>query len=329
MILRDIQLYYPKQLVKNDYYLERFEAQEGVLRTIFDRMQKEERYIGGEGETSVSMAQGAVRKVLETSGINPQEVGAVFFASQTPEYLVPTNAVFVHQAVGLSKECFCADVNANCGGMTVAFDMAYRFFKAHESCKYIIVVGAEHHSKHSSKECMQTYPILADIGCAVLLEGSKESFLESTYYTNSKQAQVIRFPKDGLSTIYEEESEKHMYWGLAGGTLEGAYGPAISRINALLTEHKVSKEEIGLLCCSQQMLHISEYLWKELELTSDHVCYVGDRYGYTGATSPFVSLYHAVHEQRVKDGEYIIFCSGGAGGTLNMIVYRYMEANVS
>lgn len=329
MIIKDIQLYCPKQLVKNDYYLERFEAQESVLRGIFDLMQKEERYIGGEGETSVTMAQGAVEQVIASSDIDREEIGAIFFASQTPEYLVPTNAVFVHQALGLRKDCFCTDVNANCGGMTVAFDMAYRFFKSHEECKYIVVVGAEHHSKHSSKECMQTYPILADMGCAVLLERSANGFLESTYYTNSKQAEVIRFPKEGLSTIYDEHVDKHMYWGLTDGSLEGSYGPAIKRINGLLEKHAITKDEVSLICCSQQLPHISDYLWKELELTSDHVCYVGDRYGYTGATSPFVSLYHAVQEQKVKNGEYILFCSGGAGGTLNMIVYRYMEASAS
>lgn len=324
MILRGIEVYHPGNLVGNEYYLEKMEDKREVLEGMFERMNIKTRYIAKNGEdNSLSMAKKAVEKLLANGDIDRSEIGGVFYVSQTPEYLVPTTAVLLHQAFELPKDCICMDTNVNCAGMATAFESAYRYFESHTGFKYILLVSSEFNSRNSSKECIRTYPSLGDIGCAVLLERDENGFLDSMYYTNSKYADLILFPKCGMSHIYEGDSEKHIHWGNTSGTVEGTFWPGVKRIEMLLEKHGISKEEIGLVCCNQQTESTGEFIVGALGLPSDKTCYIGDRYGYTGSNAAFISLYHGLKEGRIKDNQYIVFCCAGAGGVVSVILYRY------
>lgn len=324
MKIYGLSLYYPETKVTNDYYYERFPEQRELYEALFDHMDKKERFIVQEKEeTSLTLGVKAAQKVLDDYEVDASVIDAVFYASQTPEYLMPTNAVLIHKNLGLKKDCFCVDVNTNCAGMTVGLDFANQYFSTHKEAEYILLVGSEHHSRHSDKGCAFTYPILGDMGCAVLLQRSEQGVIASTYYTNSKNAEKILFPKEGLSEIHEVKSEKHISWGVTDGTIEGAFGPAIPRIEKILETHNISKEEVGLICCNQQTRTTGEFLADALDISNEKLCYVGDQYGYTGSTAAFVCLYHGL--PRVDKGEYIIFCSAGAGGTLNIVVFRHNE----
>lgn len=326
MILKQIEIYHPDNAVTNEYYLERFQDKQEMFSGMFKSMGLESRYIVNDGEdNSLSMAKKAVEKLLSSTDINREEIGGVFYVSQTPEYLIPTNAVLLHQAFELSKDCICVDSNANCAGMATVFESVYHYFKAHEECKYILLVGSELSSRHASKDCMISYGTLGDVGCAVLLERSEGGFLDSMYYTNSKNADSILFPKSGTSNLHEKDSDKHIYWGLKNGTVEGTFGPGVTRIKLLLEKHGIDKEEIGLVCCNQQAKPAGEFIVNELGLSEDKTCFIGNCYAYTGSTAAFISLYHGLKEGCLKHNQYIVFCCAGAGGTLSVILYRYME----
>ena len=49
------------------------------------------------------MAIEACNKVIKDTNIDVQDINCVVFVSSTPEHLSPTNAVKIHNALGLSK----------------------------------------------------------------------------------------------------------------------------------------------------------------------------------------------------------------------------------
>lgn len=51
--------------------------------------------------------------------------------------------------------------------------------------------------------------------------------------------------------------------------------------------------------------------------------YVGDTYGYTSTSSPFVALYEAIQQGDVKTGDYIMFWTIGSGSQSIVILYKY------
>lgn len=321
MKIAKIELGFPTNYVTNEYYLNRFPENKEMLNKMFTAMNKEGRYIATKGEeNSLTLGIKAVERVLE--GVNAEDIGAIYFTSQTPEYTFPTNAILIHQHFKLNKKCLCLDMNGNCAGMTLGLEQAHNYLKYHKECKYVLLVGAECHSTQSPKDDVATYPIFGDMGCAVLLENTEEDFpLKSFYYANSKNADKTLFPKNGLSSIHDEGLDNRIMW-FNGGTLEGAFGPAIKPIKDMMEELNITTDDISFLTCNQQTKTTTDFLVENLGIPREKTYYIGNRFGYTGSTASFVSLYCALQENRVAKGGYLVIVSAGAGGLLSSIIMK-------
>ena len=70
------------------------------------------------------------------------------------------------------------------------------------------------------------------------------------------------------------------------------------------------------------IFHI-DILRNELNIPEDKSIYIGDKYGYTGATSPFIALYELVEQNRINRGDYIMFWTVGAGMQHIFMLIRY------
>ena len=51
--------------------------------------------------------------------------------------------------------------------------------------------------------------------------------------------------------------------------------------------------------------------------------FVGDRFGYTGVTSPFLALADSISDGKIKSGDYVILWTVGAGVVASCILLRY------
>lgn len=112
-----VDIYHPETIRDNDYYLERFKENE-KMQDILEKVGRNKRYVIGDAkENSLTMAINAAEKVLQRHGIDNGDVDIIIFASTTLEYLSPTNAMWLHSALKIKKECMCFDINANCLGM--------------------------------------------------------------------------------------------------------------------------------------------------------------------------------------------------------------------
>lgn len=59
---------------------------------------------------------------------------------------------------------------------------------------------------------------------------------------------------------------------------------------------------------------------EKLGVSQDKYIFVGDKYGYTGVSSPIMAL-NEVWNSLEQDG-YLIFCSVAAGYSMNAILYK-------
>ncbi|MCU6396693.1 hypothetical protein KW820_22440, partial [Enterobacter quasiroggenkampii] len=131
-------------------------------------------------------------------------INLVVFVSSTPEYLSPTNAVKIHDALGLSKNANAYDMNGNCSGMIIAMDQVCRTMKSNNRIKYSLLVGSDLSFRYSRKSEPITYANFGESACAVLLENTEDNisdFIDSSSYVDSSLSCYIKFPHDGLSKI--------------------------------------------------------------------------------------------------------------------------------
>jgi 3-oxoacyl-[acyl-carrier-protein] synthase-3 len=55
----------------------------------------------------------------------------------------------------------------------------------------------------------------------------------------------------------------------------------------------------------------------------DKIIYIGDKYGYTGTTSPLISLYEGIQQGRIKRGDTVLFWTVGAGHQFIVMLFKY------
>lgn len=58
-------------------------------------------------------------------------------------------------------------------------------------------------------------------------------------------------------------------------------------------------------------------------ISDEKSLYIGNKYGYTGTSSPFIALYEAIEKGKVKRGDYVMIWTFAAGSQGIVILLKY------
>jgi len=312
--------------VANDYYIEKFQKKGSDVTGLLKALGRNKRFIiDNPTENSLTMAEEAAKKVLLSSGLSGPDLDLIIFTSQTPEYLLPSNALKLHNALGGDLNTTCFDINANCAGMLVAVEQAARYMISNPRIERALVVGADHFSVHTPDNAVY-HSNFADSAVAVLLDrttGSK-GFIDSVYQTDTSVINNSLFPGNGLSNLYREEfSAKDAQVQFIPFDDSVCVNSALDSIQTLLRRNELSKEEVSAFLFSQFSLGNVKLVSDRLELPMSKIPYIGDKYGYTATNSPFLALYDEIKAGKIKRGDYLLFWTVGAGWQNVSILIQY------
>ena len=325
--IRQAAYYHPERIVHNDFYLNHFSSMGKDIERFLQIMGRERRYITeGEEENAFTMGLKAAQKALLEAGLTGEDMDMIVFVSQTPEYTYPTNALLLHHRLQGKHRTITMDSNANCAGMVTAVEQTSRYMQANSQVRYALVVGCDHSSIHCNPQDEITYPNFGDAAAAVILQRSTDSqgFIDSLYYTDSEGSENITFPACGLSHIYNEDitpEQIRIRWTPFDGTV--CVDAAINDIKELLARHGLSIVDISAFCLSQFSLKNIELIQNGLAAPQEKFIYIGDEFGYTGTSSPFIAFQRGVEDGVIQRGDYVFFWSVGAGWQIPTMLFRY------
>jgi len=325
-----IEYYHPNSKFSNDYFLNHFSEQGIDISGLLEVTGREHRYISEDfQENSLTMAIKASEKVIENAKISVDDIQLVVFVSTTPEYLSPTNAIKIHEALGLGKNVNAYDMNGNCTGMIIAFDQVSRVMKTNNFIKYALVVGSDQLVRYSRQTEPITYANFGESSCAVLLENVESeisNFIDSSSYVDSTLCNYINFPPEGFSKFLptEEYTDKHnriIEW--IDFDTDDAFASSIDSINEILARNNLTKSNVKLYCLSQFAKKNIDLIRTALEEPEEKFPYIGNKFGYTGVTSPFMALTDSIEKNKISRGDYVILWTVGAGVVASCILLRY------
>ncbi|MFS0559242.1 ketoacyl-ACP synthase III [Terribacillus sp. 179-K 1B1 HS] len=331
VIIKEIGVYHPKRKINNEVYIEHFKSlgqDEEKVRNFLKDIGRENRYISEEGETTLSMGVEATKKALEKANLSGEDLDIIVFSSGTPEYLFPPNALIIHNEIQGKREAVVYDANSACVGMVVSVDQVSKALLANPDSKYALIVGAERMYHYAEKNDPFTYGGFGDASCAIILEKvniEDVGVLGASSNTESQYYKEMLFPACGLSNILDEDvpnDDKLFKWGkLHSGPL---FDYAPKQITDLLEKHNVNLSDVKQYLCTQVSIRAMEKMMNSLgENEFDKFYIIGDTYGYTGTSSPFIALNEAVESGKVTRGDYIVFWSIGAGYTACALLMKY------
>lgn len=313
--LKGIEVYHGSTVCDNTPYIEHFKARgKDVEHFLRDVIGRDKRYlIDSEKENSFTMALQATEKLLRNTGVSAKELDMIIFSSQLPEYVAPPSSIKIHYAIGGKEECICYDMNVNCIGMSAAVEHTAKYMAASPNIKYALIVGCDYINMTVDPENEINYGHYGDAACAILLERTQEDcgLVDSRYNMRSVESKYILFPACGFSKLFTVEDREKLR--LFSKPFEVDFAPQMRSILQLLDQNGLTTDDISMFCFTQYAYQNFKTFRSVLNIGEEKSLYIGDEYGYTGTSSPFIVLYESMKRGLVKKGDYVVIWTVSAG----------------
>lgn len=325
--LQSIAYYHPETVVTNQHYVDHFDKQGKDVKTFLSNvMGRKERYvIRDSSENGITMAVHAIKRALQKAEIKENDIDMIIYSSQTPEVTFPLNACVVGSHLGVSSKVRYLDTNANCIGMLTAVDQASRTMMTDKRLNTVVVVGSDYVNAYSDKLNEVTYGNFGDASVAVVLTKSTEKgFIDSIYYSDLESIDKVRYPREPMSKLVQEgvyPKSLEIEWLPFDGDRQ-AIPPSVGMIKELLEDNGLLLEDIDHYCLSQFSKGTGEKLVKALGQDQDRIIYVGDKFGYTATSSPFLALAVGIETGKVNRGDLVLLWSVGVGMQLAAVLFK-------
>lgn len=317
-------LYLPRYVETNDTVIEYFEEQNVSMKAIQAQLGRVSRHVSRDAaeDNTLSMAVAAAEGAVKSSGLTIADIDMILFVTSTPEQLVPCGAMLIHDALKGAPHTMCYDLNANCIGTFIALQQAAMFLSGNKRAQRAMVVSSEHFSRVVDAGHPVTAFCFTDSAFAFILDkdGSDSGYIDSRFRTDPSFKDTIVFPKGGYS--YCNTVEPRIFWSEFDG--RGSVEFMHEELELFLAQHGLTINDISLFLFSQ-------FSYKNISLIRDHfdipeekiplVCY---EIGYTGASSPLVTLHEHIRKGNVVNkGDYLLIWTLGAGYQAGMMLWKY------
>jgi 3-oxoacyl-[acyl-carrier-protein] synthase-3 len=139
--------------------------------------------------TTSDLARLGIRELISRELVSTEEVAALFFISQTPDYIIPPTSSILHGEFNFSADTYCVDINDGCNGYIKGLFEAISFLNSTENDCALIVAG-DVLSPLVSKRDRNSFPLVGDAATVTVIRKNPD-------WVNEKISITIR--NDGTS----------------------------------------------------------------------------------------------------------------------------------
>jgi 3-oxoacyl-[acyl-carrier-protein] synthase III len=130
------------------------------------------RRIAGENETSADLAAQAAEALLSSTSDGPaierDQIDALIFVSQSPDYFVPATACGLQSRLRLSQQVAAFDLNQGCSGYLYGLWVAQALVQS-GAARRVLVLTAETYSRYCTPQNIAVASLFGDAAAATLV----------------------------------------------------------------------------------------------------------------------------------------------------------------
>ncbi len=258
-----------------------------------------------EKESGLDLAMGAAQQALDRAGLKPEDIGVCLVATFTPDYLTPSTACLVQQALGLPRDIPAFDLNAACSGFVYGLAVI-RGMLSSLTRPYALLIGAEVLSRVLDFTDRSTCVLFGDgAGAAVLARD--EGRLLAIRLGADGQREPLYCPGPGRG-----ESLLRM----DGRAVFRFAVEAVPRcIGELLADTGLTLDQVDAVVCHQANARIISHVIRQLKADPAKFYLNVHKYGNTSAASIPIALDEMAEEGRLRPGMKVLCVGFGAGYT--------------
>ncbi|MFM7662508.1 MAG: 3-oxoacyl-ACP synthase III family protein [Bacteroidota bacterium] len=279
-----------------------------------------ERRVAKEHTTSSDLCFYAASNLLSDLSINLQEIEALIFVSQSPDYFLPSTAVTLQERLGLNKNCMAFDINLGCSGYVYGLSVISSLINS--GLKRALLLAGDKSTISTSFNDKSTYPLFGDAGSATLLSINKDA--ETMYFDlhsdgSGKDAIIIEYGHSRFPYNRYIDEEKEYEEGIKRSrnnlALDGmkvfnfALKEVAKSIEECLMYAKIEKEQVNYFILHQANMLINESVRKKLRQTGEKFPLSIHKYGNTSSASIPLTITVCLQNQ-IKERQLNLLLSG-------------------
>ncbi len=307
-----IEAYYPPDILTNADLEKMVDTTD---EWIVSRTGIRERHILKDpGMGTSDLAVPAVKKLLQKTGTNPDDIDMVICTTVTPDMAFPATANIISDKVGI-KNAFSFDMAAACSGFVYMLTVASKFIET-GTAKKILCIGADKMSTITDYTDRNTCPLFGDAAGVVLLEPSTEYGIQDHILRTDGSGRKYLYLKAGGSVkpaSHETVDAREHYLYQDG---QPVFKMAVSKMADISVEmmekHNLPADKLWLVP-HQANLRIIEAVGRRMGLDSSRVMVNIQKYGNT--TTATIPLVLSEYESQLKKGDQLILTAFGGGFT--------------
>ncbi len=276
----------------------------------------ERRVLDRENATSYMCIE-AAKEALRNTGISATELDAIVITTFTPDYILPSTALIVKEAIGADK-AIPIDLNQVACAGTLYGMVVGNHFLMNPNHKNVMVIGAEAMSRITNPQDRSTYVFFGDAAGAIILRRMKKGVQSGIlgWDIHSKLSMDVHVPGGGSKYPHSNEQldQGRQYLNMNGKNVwKNATTKLPESIINLLERHNVKKDEVALFLLHQANLNIIKECMSLLDMPMEKTFCNVSKYGNTSAATLPVVLYEAFNAGKINHGDLLVFATIGAG----------------
>lgn len=284
-------------------------------------------HITEDGQTTSDLCTKAAKKLLDEGLFQPEDIDAIVFVSETPDYIIPNTSSVLQDRLGLRHDALVFDINFGCAGYV------YGLFQAHMliSCGYaknVLLCVGDTLSKtvHPGDKALRM--VLGDAGSATLLSyDSDASPATFSFYTDGGRADKLMIPAggfrhprvSGVTDVAHEDgdgnmrSSENMYMdGME--VMEFALHEIKGVAQRVYGQYKITPDDVDVFALHQANEMIVKYVARKVKAPKNRVPIGLERTGNTSCTS-IPLLLSTRFARQSEDLHRVFVCGFGTGLT--------------
>lgn len=286
-----------------------------------------------DGVCSSDLCIESARSLMDELGWGSDDVEAVVFVSQTPDYVLPSTAPIIQNKLGLSQDCFTLDISLGCSGWVYALSVLAALMQ-NGTIRRGLVLAGDTPLKLCSREDKSTYPIFGDAGTATALqyeEGAKG--LSFVMHSDGEGYRDIIVPDGGRDRINHESIDmaqvgEGIVRSRVNVEMDGmsVFAFGISKVpkivKELLAHYEIDIDSVDLFGFHQANMLMNEKIRKKLKLPEEKVPYCIGEFGNTSCASIPLALVTKCREQLQNGNVKHVDCGFGVGLSWGAVYYE-------
>lgn len=232
--------------------------------------------------TSADLCLHAAHRLLTSLDWCVQDIGALIFVSQTPDYQLPATACILQHKLGLPQSAMAFDINLGCSGYVYGLKVAASLVNSGVN-KVLLLVG-DTISKIVKPGDRSTELLFGDAGSATALQLDENNLLQFELGSDGSGWQNIIARNQIKSDA--NRGTNNSFLEMNGGevfTFTLKTVPAL--INNFLANLKIDAEDVDVCVYHQANHFMIKHLSKKSNLKPDQVAISINEYGNTSCAS--------------------------------------------